>query len=547
MYFDLHTHPAFKSYLTDEQLGEKDDAWTTYRNCIDFAVGNIIDSQASLRQLDRSQTRTAVAAIYVMEDGLDEIFLITRLAPVISHLDKDIVRDIRPVQYWRRFLEKVKHLENSLPARRPGKAFRIASTAGELSKDENNLILAIEGAHILKAEETDDPLLRLDYLKSFRHKVFYLTLCHFARNSFCNQAFAMKLVNPKKVPGFLPFGTGLTDEGKAVIRRAYDTARGRRILIDVKHMSLSGRQQFYAWKKADPSMRDIPIIASHVGVTGMSWERDARRAFYKETEYLRDLDQYVVKYKRPKGLKLEKLKSYFTPTTINLFDEDIKEIIESGGLIGIMMDQRQLGVSKKPFEYFAAADFNALETGNLPTEYRLAPPAADKVLAGEAEEEEVEDLTQRGYRELLTLPNLDVRETFHDFTERARSFFKEDGPEQYYVTERSSYTGLTMSKRKRRHLLHIANNLLHVAKVGGATAWRHVCLGSDFDGLVDAPNNCQNVTEYRDLEVQLYHVITQLIEASGPGFRERYHLGDVRWQLRRFMYDNGRDFVEKHL
>ena len=547
MYFDLHTHPAFKSYLTDEELGKKDDAWTTYRNCIDFAVGNIIDSQASLRQLDRSRTRSAVAAIYVMEDGLDEIFLITRLAPVISHLDKDIVRDIRPVQYWKRFLEKVKHLENSLPARGPGKAFQIASTAGELTETNNNLILAIEGAHILKVEETDDPLLRLDYLKSFRHKVFYLTLCHFARNSFCNQAFAMKLVNPKKVPTFLPLGTGLTEEGKAVIRRCYDTTRGRRILIDVKHMSLSGRQQFYAWKKADPDMRTIPIIASHVGVTGISWERNSRRAYYRQTEYLRDMDQYVVKYKRPKGLRLEKLKSYFNPTTINLFDEEIVEIIESGGLIGLMMDQRQLGVSKKPFEYFDAPDFNALERGGLPKEYKLAPPPADKVLAGEAEEDEVEDLTRRGYRELLTLPDLDVRETFSDFTERARSFFKEDEPAEYDVTERDSYTSLTLSKRKRRHLLHIANNLLHIAKVGGPAAWQHVCLGSDFDGLVDAPNNCQNVTEYRELEIQLYHVIMQLIDTGGSGFRERYHLGDVRWQLRRFMYDNGRAFVENHL
>ena len=39
-------------------------------------------------------------------------------------------------------------------------------------------------------------------------------------------------------------------------------------------------------------------------------------------------------------------KTVFNPWTINLFDEDILEIVESSGMIGIIMDERVLGYGK---------------------------------------------------------------------------------------------------------------------------------------------------------------------------------------------------------
>lgn len=549
MYFDLHLHPALKSFLTDTEEAKRDDCWTTYRNCVDFAVGNIIDSQASLRQLDRGETTTAIAAIYSLENGLDDIFLINRISPIISHLDRGMVKDIRQRDYYQRFLEKVVHLENSLVPRDGAKPYKILSSAGELDTAGNNLILAIEGAHILQTTDDEDPLVKLNELKNFRHKIFYLTLCHFARNPLCTQAFAMKLVKPDKVPNFLPAGTGLTAEGKSVIKRAYahdDT--GKRILIDVKHMSLSGRQQFYSWKNGDAAMKDLPIIASHVGVTGVSWAATSRKRHYKEVHYLPSLGQWAVEYHRPLGLRLGNLKSYFTPTTINLFDEDIREIVASKGMIGIMLDQRQLGVSKKPFEYFDRDDFDRL--ASEPGEDRRSGPAEEKIFASKGDEEDyIDSLTFKGYRELFSPPDLNPVDFVSDMSGKVTDLFKKedaegDGPSTYRSrTTHTPYKARRLSRKRKRHLLHLCNNLLHIADVAGAEAWSHVCIGSDFDGLVDAVNNCRNVTEYRDLEEHLYDILMELVDNGGPGFRERYHLGDIRWQLRNFLYENGIRFV----
>lgn len=549
MYFDLHLHPSLKSFLTDTDQERRDDCWHTYRNVLDFTVGNIIDSQASLRQMDNAGIRISVAAMYALEDGLDDISLIRKIAPIISHLDRDMVTDLHPRHYYDRFLEEVRHLESSLEAQGEARPFRIASSADDISEDHNNLLLAIEGAHVLKSAAEDDPLLRLDELKRFRHRIWYITLCHFARTSFCTQAFSMKLVNPRKVMNFLPLGTGLTDEGKAIIKRAYDRTTGRRILIDIKHMSLSTRQQFYAWKRSDPTIADVPLIASHVGVTGLSWAHDVRAAHFKEVNYLASLDQWLVTYEPPAGLELGRMKSHFNPSTINLFDEDIREIVASGGLIGIMMDQRQLGVTKKPSEYFGADDFCKLSEG--PNQYERPIPGDNSVFAAASDEEIIDQLFMRENMDVLSLPDLGVDNMISGVSNWVTDLFNAE-PEELadndftFTGHNPNHTAPRLNRKKRRHLLHICNTLLHVAEVAGAEAWNYVCLGSDFDGLVDAPNNCENVAEFRDLEEHLYDMLMELIEAAGPGsgFRERYHLGDIRWQLRNFMWKNGQRLLE---
>ncbi|MEO0732970.1 MAG: membrane dipeptidase, partial [Bacteroidota bacterium] len=365
MFFDLHNHPSLKSFLTATRPGERDDCWTVYRNFLDFLVGNIIDSQASLGQLDRSRTRLTVVALYAIEAGLDEVGLIRNWLPIVSHLDRKMVRNLSPEQYWKRFLDQVAHLEESLdkgPA--PAQNFVIASKATDVLPDRNTLVLSVEGAHVLQA---GDPLQRLNELKHFRHKIFYLTVCHFVDNPFGTQAFAMKLVNVRKNPVFLPRGTGLTELGYRLLTRAYDDSNGRRILIDVKHFSISSRRDFYAWKRTQPAYANLPIIASHVGVTGHSWAYNTRSQYFRRgyPERIDSLGQYLVQYDKPPGLKLDKLRSEFNPVSINLYDEDIQEIIDSGGLIGLMLDQRLLGVGKNPEEYFATTDFDGLQTETI--------------------------------------------------------------------------------------------------------------------------------------------------------------------------------------
>ena len=71
-----------------------------------------------------------------------------------------------------------------------------------------------------------------------------------------------------------------------------------------------------------------------------------------------------VEYDRPRGIgassKRKKDLTYFNPWSINLYNEEIKEIIASGGLIGLNLDQRIQGADKVKGEYFSALEFEAL-------------------------------------------------------------------------------------------------------------------------------------------------------------------------------------------
>lgn len=543
MFFDLHLHPALKSFLTDTEQERRDDCWTIYRNFIDFLVGNIIDSQASLRQLDQSGSQLSVAAIYVIEDGLDDIYLIRRILPLISYLRRGMIESVSPTNYWQRFQDKVVHLEASL--NRGGSddnTFEIASSGAAINPDKNTLVLAIEGAHILQATPEENPLLKLEELKSFRHKILYLTVCHFVKNPFCTHAFAMKLVDARKAPVFLPQGSGLTETGRQLIKRAYDDTSGQRILIDVKHFSASGRRDFYAFKANDDAISTLPIIASHVGVTGISWAPSARNQYTEKISLLESLGQYAVDYTKPAGLRLGRIESAFNPASINLYDEDIRAIIASRGLIGIMLDQRQLGVNNKVFEYFSQEDYLAWEAPE-----NRQNTTDDKLVRLSPTEESAYCSKRKGegIRDLIHVINPINGKSFRSLQEMVT------GPRSKATVMRQTsvedYVPRRLNRKRKTHLLHFVNNLLHVVKIGGSAAWDHVCIGSDYDGLVDAPNNCENVTEFPDLEAHLYQIITELIDQEGPAFARDHHIGDLREQIRKVMYENGKRFVTEWL
>lgn len=110
------------------------------------------------------------------------------------------------------------------------------------------------------------------------------------------------------------------------------SSSGRRILIDVKHMSALARKEFYNNiiipynTKHNPK---IPIIASHVAYSGIKTLDDMIRDYEKEDNSSTGMNDGV---------------TTFTKWNINLSDEDIQMICDSGGMIGIVMEQRVLGV-----------------------------------------------------------------------------------------------------------------------------------------------------------------------------------------------------------
>lgn len=476
-YFDLHLHPSFKPYLSHYQPEKRRDCWRSIRSLI-----GILRSQSSLNQLWRARVNLAVAAIYAVEQPMNSSFLIRHIAPRISFLHKRMLDHPPGGSYTEMVMDEIRHLEQHRICRdNESKSFQLLRSMDEFDPSRLNLILALEGGHTLESVEGDltDTLQRL---KAGPYRFLYLTLVHLIRYPLATHCYGMKLIRDNS--DFKPAGFGLGRDGRQVIDLAYDRKKGQRILVDIKHMSLVSRYQFYEYRR-QMSYEDIPIIASHMGVTGLS-RSPANIADHFRRPPVRQGPIVEVQYDRPQGIGEGRSRTWFNPWSINLYDEDISEILASDGLIGLSLDQRILGSQRVQGEYFSARELNFILH-----DYREPP-------------------RERGWRE-------------GEFTDEIEE------------TERAL--------NERKHLRHFCNNLLHLIKTGGEKAWDHVCIGSDFDGLINPINNCRNVTEYPKLERQLRKMLPQMMEEDSTF---TYDTSDMGGKVRRLMYDNAISFLHRH-
>jgi hypothetical protein len=115
---------------------------------------------------------------------------------------------------------------------------------------------------------------------------------------------------------------GISSKGRMFLDEIVKT----KVLIDVKHMSLISRQEFYTTRE----WHERPILCSHSGVTGCSWYDKLNRNIVLRS--VKKGPQFVkIRYKKPKGLLNN---TYFNPSSINLYNEDILYVLKSKGLSG---------------------------------------------------------------------------------------------------------------------------------------------------------------------------------------------------------------------
>ncbi|KAB1071362.1 hypothetical protein F6U93_01150 [Tamlana haliotis] len=231
--------------------------------------------------------------------------------------------------------------------------FQMVSNYEEYAALENQNIIAgivtIEGMHALgKYKRTDlfgsstiDGLSdenKTDLINSFIQNVrrlknkdefeftpFFITFAHHFNNLLTGHAKSFGDPKNKLLPGFSNvfnqkpgLDAGITAFGKVLIKdHLLSTVNGQRILIDTKHMSLEARNDYFSIVK---SLRDVgdhvPIIISHTAINGISTR--ARAAEQPDTN------------------KLDK-NSYISRWDINITDQDIREVFDSDGIIGVCM------------------------------------------------------------------------------------------------------------------------------------------------------------------------------------------------------------------
>lgn len=594
-YFDFHFHPVFKNFITsfDNQYPSPRSAGDiigkvhlehSLIRIMDQKFLHLLHCQSCIYQLKKAgELVLGMAAIASIEKcfsatrGLFAKILTSRgrINP-LDHAYMDKIRE-GDISYYYLFIKELE-LYKKL---RDHNYITILTRKKQTSLDCLRgiaLTLSMEGGHCLcrtkiknPGEYDDTPEIDQSdaFYEDFRlHKkvdsarslqllqqamwdedmdLLYLTLTHLSfikEAHLAGHAYGMKMI---KEPSIYPAGHGLTQKGKDVIDAAYElkvNVKGKSVaapvLIDIKHMSLKSRLDFYEYRKgtrikksgmsrnekdfqvsSDPDFQNsssgekshaAPIIATHAGVTGYSiqeWINSCQRAFMP-----RKLKEKVIGIKVKRKLAGEwggmHKKFTFNAWSINLMDEDIVEIMRSRGLIGVSLDVRILGwqdaISKGgKIEYISTEDFAYFFPGQKTT----------------------------------TIPSV-VEEEFLE--EKVKS--KAPAP-----------------SREERQPLSFCFNILHIISTGlqvqGVDPWERVCIGSDFDGMINPLINCRNAGRFPGLEKSLikwlpvaersYRSINNGPELLKKTDRGEVDTDDLKQKIRNIMYLNGKQFVESWL
>ena len=562
-YFDLHFHPVAKNHLaqyndemsTKRSIGELTKAIEmskVFKDQTDETVLRTLESQCCTDYLKEGKVSLGVAAIAALEFGVASSkgffsdLLKSNLTRPFSKKYFDVVREGQ-VSYLNLFLREV---EQYMALKESG-VIEVLNRKNIHKFNEKSLKLtfAIEGGHnlcmkkignALKYDEFKDfekssvldpktvasknPATVLEELvKKFREKdldVLYLTLTHLTHipeQHLATHAFATKAL---KHPSFYPFGNGLSELGLEVIDKAYalgdvekdsqdkekDKVLGP-VLIDITHMSLKSRLDFYKYRK-DKGYQNIPLIASHVGVTGYSindWKDnlDSKKCVNHVDQGIKTVKMYT----KPKvaGYWGSNVKTEFTfnPGTINLMDEDIIEVVNSKGIIGVSLDVRILGYESGAMPEIDSSEF--ITTSDFMTHFP--------------------------YTSIQSFEYADAEEI------------------------RSEEAWLKPAK-KEMHPLSFCFNIVHLLAVIGLKAKpkmspeKYICVGSDFDGFIEPLKICSDSRNMKDLESNLLKwlpVAAKKYQKENGGTADLFEFAKKKEALKKvvkaILYENGREFI----
>jgi microsomal dipeptidase-like Zn-dependent dipeptidase len=464
---DFHVHGNFKAFFTGYTVAEKKSPWEEVKIGIDnflFKKTNrVLSSQSCFRQLYDGDMRLGVIPLYSTEHAFPDSFLLKVVDFFSGKISNQLFRDIRKnkISYWQQLDDCYRHLLRARTDNVPGhEIVNFTHTIEDFKAGAMNIVLSMEGAHCF-LDSADDAVTPAGMSKIaeriLRYKqrnpadnhprVFILNLTHLTQAPFCNHAFGMKLISH---PEFIPQGRAISPAGYKVIETAlgYDKDHFP-MLVDVKHMSVESRRDFYSFRRK--YFPDIPVTASHAGCTGISLEQ--------VNDYIEEINAPVfnkrkcnlISYRKPVGILPG---TTFNPWSINLYDEDIVEILSSDGIIGLSLDQRILGCGDIAREKMSKSE---TFTGIMP----------DRPLLGRDPEE----------GPLVKDPELHFRHFCNNIF----------------------------------HIVKIAGRIISPV----VDPWKKIVIGSDFDGLIDAVDFCTDAREYRNIAVYMQDKLPELAAEAG--------------------------------
>ena len=210
------------------------------------------------------------------------------------------------------------------------------------------VILTIEGAHSLGVGQRNT--FALDYsdlgstikdniasLKKLGppgregiHCPFFISLSHHFWNQLGGHAVSLWKILRRVFDQNTGINEGIKDLGKLAVDELLSKDNGKRILIDVAHMSIRVREWFYKTYLPERELQTgekIPVIVSHTGVNG--FQTLAGSEMQGNPDTIHDVAD-----------ELYESSKKFNPWDVFISDEEIMFIHNSGGLIGLNLDER---------------------------------------------------------------------------------------------------------------------------------------------------------------------------------------------------------------
>jgi microsomal dipeptidase-like Zn-dependent dipeptidase len=508
-FFDFHCHPGLKPQFS--KPATKPTPWDFIDAKLALAKGwdihinslfnEVLNSQSNLSQLVQSDVKLIGIILHAVEQKIGQVLGEKSIVNKgkINLIDKTQLAYLTTgVHSFELITEELRWLNTSVSPI-AGAKFKIVGKAADYDETRNNTvfgIIIVEGLHCF----FDDPNAsdaKEKYTKNFNaftaaNTVVAMNICHMQQNQFCNHAYGIQLFNPAF---FYPTGQGITAWGEEVIKSMIS----KKILTDIKHMSLKARLDLYRmFKVADVVPRFIqPIICTHAGTTGLPI---IDRVKYIESVPADKGLVHEVVYLKPKSRFYDDV--YHNCSSINLYDEDIENIFLSEGIIGLSFDQRILGFGDDSGLTNVIVPHDVEYISHMEAGFFFGPSPSN----------------------LRVWPDDNNVWASEDFD----------------VVEKAAYPDL--------HRKFLINNIIHIlwvaskhSLIGIKKAAKQICMGTDFDGLINAIDCCKDATGLKQLKKDMKKDLLDQFKRNG------FNTLNADEFLDDIFYNNGKNFMLNRL
>lgn len=357
MFIDLHCHPAMKPlgksflkestrFVNSPNRKQKNSIWfrdkpQDLEKELNKAITLTKFTQADLTTLAKGDVKVVCASLYPLEKGfvktrVGDGNLADALVGFVTGLSKNRLDHlsnmtsyyddmVKELEFYLQLDHKKVTLDEGVFEYRIVKNFDELEANVESEQNIISIIVSIEGGHTLDcgldlSKDTADlniVIANVEKIKGWDCKPFFITLAHHFYNELCGHAKSFSGISALLLNQKRKIRTGITPLGRDVIDLLLDNTSGNRILIDLKHMSDLGREEYYEILNSSYPNDTIPLVVSHGAMNGLK------------------------SYKNNRYSKFSTARKMMTKP-INFYDEEIVKIAESGGIFGLQFDERRV-------------------------------------------------------------------------------------------------------------------------------------------------------------------------------------------------------------